>query len=158
MKNRRFKKSKKWICLTIIIFMLILDISSKYWITKYIQLYETKKIFSILNLFHIHNYGAAFSLLSQQRGWEIWFLSIVSILTILVATRIIIKSNNKEIKKIIAYSFIIAGAIGNLINRIIYGFVIDFIDLHIHNWHFATFNIADCSIFLGIIILVRTNY
>ncbi|WAI18138.1 MAG: signal peptidase II [Buchnera aphidicola (Acyrthosiphon caraganae)] len=157
MKNQYSKKSKKWICITTIISMLILDISSKYCIIKYIKIYEIKKICSILNIFHVHNYGAAFSLLSDQKGWQRWFLSTVSILTVLVITRIIIRSKIKEIKKITAYSLIIAGAIGNLIDRIIYGFVIDFIDLHINNYHFATFNIADCSIFIGIIMLIRLN-
>ncbi|AEO08508.1 lipoprotein signal peptidase [Buchnera aphidicola str. Ak (Acyrthosiphon kondoi)] len=157
MKNQYSKKSKKWICITTIISMLILDISSKYCIIKYIKIYEIKKICSILNIFHVHNYGAAFSLLSDQKGWQRWFLSTVSILTVLVITRIIIRSKIKEIKKITAYSLIIAGAMGNLIDRIIYGFVIDFIDLHINNYHFATFNIADCSIFIGIIMLIRLN-
>ncbi|WAI11911.1 MAG: signal peptidase II [Buchnera aphidicola (Macrosiphum albifrons)] len=158
MKNQYLKKSKNWIYITIIIFILILDISSKYWITEYIKIYETKKIFSMLNFFHVHNYGAAFSLLSNEKGWQIWFLSIISICTILVVARIIIKSKKKDTKKITGYSFIIAGAIGNLIDRINYGFVIDFIDVHINNWHFATFNIADCSIFIGIIMLIRINY
>ncbi|WP_284443318.1 signal peptidase II [Buchnera aphidicola] len=158
MKNQYLKKSKNWIYIAIIIFILILDISSKYCITQYIKIYETKKIFSMLNFFHVHNYGAAFSLLSNEKGWQIWFLSIISIFTILVVARIIVKSKKKDTKKTIGYSFIIAGAIGNLIDRINYGFVIDFIDVHINNWHFATFNIADCSIFIGIIMLIRINY
>lgn len=158
MKNQYFKKFKNWIWINIIIFIIFLDISSKYLVIKYIKIYETKKIFSILNFFHVHNYGAAFSLLSDQKKWQIWFLLIISICTIIVMTRIIMKSKEKEIKKIIAYSFIIAGAIGNLIDRIVYGFVIDFIDVHINNWHFATFNIADCSIFIGIIVLIKINY
>ncbi|QCI17555.1 signal peptidase II [Buchnera aphidicola (Acyrthosiphon lactucae)] len=158
MKNKYFKKSKNWIYIIIIIFVLFLDRFSKYWIIKNTKIYEIKKIFPILNIFHIHNYGAAFSFLSDQKGWQIWFLLIISIFTILVIIRIIIKSRKKEIKKITAYSFILGGAIGNLIDRMTYGCVIDFIDVHIDDWHFATFNIADFSIFLGIIILIRINY
>jgi len=153
MKNQYLKNSKNWVYIAIIIIIiLIMDIFSKYWIVKNIKLYETKKIFLILNFFHVHNYGAAFSLLSNQSGWQRWFLSIISIFTILVIIKIIIKLKKTEIKRIIAYSLIIGGAIGNLVDRIFYGFVIDFIDIHINNWHFATFNIADCSIFFGIII------
>ncbi|ACL30521.1 signal peptidase II [Buchnera aphidicola] len=158
MKQKYSKKSKKWIYITTIIFILILDISSKRLIIKYIKTYDTKKIFSVLNFFHVHNHGAAFSFLSDQNGWQKWFLSTVSMLTILVMTRIITKLKKQETKKITAYSLIIAGATGNLIDRIFYGFVVDFIDIHINDWHFATFNIADCSIFIGIIILMRINY
>lgn len=158
MKTQYLKKTKKWIYIIIIIFIVIIDMLSKYWIMNHIKINETKKIFSILNFFHIHNYGAAFSFLSDQEGWQRWFLSIISACTILVMIGIIIKSKKIKKDKIIAYSFIIAGAIGNLINRVLYGFVIDFIDIHLNDWHFATFNIADCSIFIGILILTRLSY
>lgn len=111
-----------------------------------------------IKFFHIHNYGAAFSILSDQTGWQRWFLSIVSISTILVIIKMIMNTKKKETKKIAAYCLIIAGAMGNLIDRISYGFVIDFIDIHLYDWHFATFNIADCSIFIGIIIFTQINY
>ncbi|QCI19726.1 MAG: signal peptidase II [Buchnera aphidicola (Brevicoryne brassicae)] len=158
MKTQCLKKRKKWIYIILIIFIVMIDIFSKYWIFNHIKINETKKIFSILNFFHIHNYGAAFSFLSDQEGWQRWFLSIISIFTILVMIRIIIKSKKIKKDKIVSYSFIIAGAIGNLIDRVFHGFVIDFIDVHINDWHFATFNIADCSIFIGILILTRLNY
>ncbi|QCI20301.1 signal peptidase II [Buchnera aphidicola (Brachycaudus cardui)] len=151
MKNNIQKKDWNYILIVIII---IIDILSKYWISNHIKIHNVKKIFSILNLFHIHNYGAAFSLLSTQGKSQRWLLSIISTLTILI----IIQTKKKENNKITAYSFIIAGAIGNLIDRIFYGFVIDFIDIHINNWHFATFNIADCSIFFGILMLIRKNH
>lgn len=158
MKNKNFKKINNWFYITIIVFILFADVSSKNWIINHIKTDEIKEIFPILNFLHIHNYGAAFSLLSNQEGWQRWFLSIISTVTILVITGIIIKTKKKEYIKIISYSLIIAGAMGNLIDRVSYGFVIDFIDIHINNWHFATFNIADCSIFFGIIILTQINY
>ncbi|QCI20885.1 signal peptidase II [Buchnera aphidicola (Hyperomyzus lactucae)] len=158
MKNQYFKKNNKWIYISIIIFIVIIDIFSKDWIVKNIKPNEIREICLILNFFHIHNYGAAFSILSDQTGWQRWFLSIVSISTILVIIRMIINSNKKETKKITAYCLIIAGAMGNLIDRISYGFVIDFIDVHLNDWHFATFNIADCSIFIGIILFTQMNY
>ncbi|AEO07961.1 signal peptidase II [Buchnera aphidicola] len=149
---------KKYLSITIIIFVIIIDIFSKYLITKYIQLYDTKIIFSMLNLFHIHNYGAIFSLFYNENGWQRWLLSIISCFIILRIIKIIQKLKKNEKNKIIALSLIIGGATGNLIDRIYYGFIIDFIDLHINNWHFATFNIADCSIFFGIIIFLKNYY
>ncbi|QCI15839.1 signal peptidase II [Buchnera aphidicola] len=157
MKNQYFKKYNKWFNIIIIIPILIIDFFSKYWIIKHIKISETIEILPIVSIVQVHNDGAAFSFLSNQSGWQRWFLSTVSISTVLVIIRIIIKSQKNEIKKITAYCLIMAGAIGNLIDRILYGFVIDFIDMHLDTWHFATFNIADCSIFFGIIILAQTN-
>lgn len=158
MKKKIFDQITKYLSITIIVFVIIIDILSKNWIITHLQLYDIKKIFSILNFFHIHNYGAIFSLLSHETGWQRWFLSIISLIIILIIMNIINKLKIDEKNQILAYSLIVGGAIGNLIDRIVYGFVIDFIDFHINNWHFATFNIADCSIFLGIIIFLKINY
>ncbi|QCI23703.1 signal peptidase II [Buchnera aphidicola (Macrosiphoniella sanborni)] len=149
---------KQYLSITVILFIIIIDILSKNWIIRNIELYDTKQIFSILNFFHIHNYGAIFSLFSNEKGWQRWFLSIISLLIILIIVRTMKKLKTQEINQILAYSLMIGGAIGNLIDRIFYGFVIDFIDFHINNWHFAIFNIADCSIFLGIVIFLKINY
>ncbi|QFQ31994.1 signal peptidase II [Buchnera aphidicola] len=136
----------------IIILILIIDIISKLWILKYFDLYETTEILSVLNLFHVHNYGVAFSIFSSETLWNRCFLSILSIIIIVFIFKEIVKIEKKEKTD---FCFILAGAIGNLIDRIHYGFVIDFIDIHINNWHFATFNISDCSIFLGMIIYIK---
>ncbi|MBZ2279909.1 signal peptidase II, partial [Buchnera aphidicola] len=66
-------------------------------------------------------------------------------------------TNKKDTKKIAAYILIASGALGNLVDRILHGFVIDFIDIHIDHYHFAVFNIADCSIFIGISIIIIIN-
>ncbi|CAL4319978.1 Lipoprotein signal peptidase [Buchnera aphidicola (Protaphis terricola)] len=137
----------------IIILIITLDVFSKYWILNYLYLYENKKILSILNLFHVHNYGIAFSILSNKTLWNRFFLSLINIIIILLIFKELI---NLKIKyKKLSYCFIISGAIGNLIDRLYYGFVIDFIDIHIKNWHFPTFNISDFSIFIGIIIYIK---
>lgn len=145
---------KQYILLIIII--LIIDISSKYWIFHYLNLYETKKILSVLNIFHVHNYGVAFSVLSNKTLWNRFFLSTLSIIIILLIFKEILTSKKRYQK--LALSFILAGAIGNLVDRLYYGFVIDFFDIHINNWHFATFNISDCSIFIGIFIYIKNKY
>ncbi|QCI24804.1 signal peptidase II [Buchnera aphidicola (Rhopalosiphum padi)] len=158
MKKKHYFKKFYWIYITIIVFIVTIDFYSKKWILNNLNIYEKQKIFLILNLFHVHNFGAAFSLLSDQNGWQKYFLLIFSIVVILVLIKMIIKFKKKDKNKILSYSLILAGAIGNLIDRINYGFVIDFIDLHIKNWHFATFNIADFSIFIGMIIIMKNNY
>lgn len=156
MKNENFynKKKYRWIYIVIIIFFI--DIASKYWILKNFSLYQIKKIFFICNIFYVHNYGAAFSILSDQHGWQKWLFSLISIVAIL--NMIYVNFTQKNKNNILSYSFIIGGAIGNLFDRIFRGFVIDFIDLHIYHYHFATFNIADISIFIGIIIIIIKKY
>lgn len=157
MKKYYFQKYH-WIYITIIICIVIIDVYSKKWILNNLNIYEKKEILIILNIFHVHNFGAAFNILSDQGGWQKYFLSIFSIIIILAISNKIIKLEKIDKNKIFSYSLILAGAIGNLIDRICYGFVIDFIDLHIKNWHFPTFNIADCSIFFGMIILTKNSY
>ncbi len=155
-KNELLYKTKYKKYFLIIIVVLIIDIFSKYWIFNNLDLYKTKQILSILNLFHVHNYGVAFSLLSYQTIWNRIFLSMLNIVIILLIFKEILKAKQKMEK--LALCFIISGAIGNLIDRIYYGFVIDFIDIHINTWHFATFNISDCSIMIGTLIYIQNKY
>ncbi|AAM67709.1 signal peptidase II [Buchnera aphidicola] len=152
------KRKYYWIYINIIFFIITVDFYSKKWILNHLNIYEKQKVFFILNLFHVHNFGAAFSILSDQNGWQKYFLLIFSIIIILAIIKIMIKFKKKDKNKILSYSLILAGAIGNLIDRINYGFVIDFIDLHFKSWHFATFNIADFSIFIGMIMIIKKNY
>ncbi|WP_428994354.1 signal peptidase II [Buchnera aphidicola] len=156
MKNELLYKTKYKKYFLIIIVVLIIDIFSKYWIFNNLDLYKTKQILSILNLFHVHNYGVAFSLLSYQTIWNRIFLSMLNIVIILLIFKEILKAKQKMEK--LALCFIISGAIGNLIDRIYYGFVIDFIDIHINTWHFATFNMSDCSIMIGTLIYIQNKY
>ncbi|CAL4320135.1 signal peptidase II [Buchnera aphidicola] len=157
-KKKYYFQKNYWIYITIIIFIITIDFYSKKWILNNLNIYEKQKIFLILNIFHVHNFGAAFNILSDQGGWQKYFLSIFSIVIILIICSKIIKLKKIDKNKIYSYSMILAGAIGNLIDRIYYGFVIDFIDLHIKHYHFPTFNIADCSIFFGMIILIKNSY
>lgn len=154
MKKKYVIKKNYWIHIALIVLILSIDIYSKKWILKNLYIYEKKNIFSVLNFFHVHNYGIAFSIFSDQGKWQKNFLLTFNIIIIIF----IINTFLKLKKKLFSYSLVIAGAIGNLIDRIQYGFVIDFIDFHINNWHFATFNIADSSIFIGILIIIKNNY
>ena len=107
---------------------------------------------NILNITYVTNTGAAFSILSSNT----YFLIMISliVLTVLVLYLIKVKTDNNE-KTI--YGFLIGGIIGNLIDRIIYGSVIDFIDFRIFNYNYPIFNIADSAIVIGVIILIITS-
>lgn len=134
----------------LIIILLIIDIITKQIIINLLSVGESIKI--INNLFYItlaKNYGAAFSILQNER---LLFL----IVTILIIFLLINYINKKDTSKLegLSYSLIISGALGNFIDRLIRGYVIDFIDIRILSYHYPTFNLADSFIVIGVIILI----
>lgn len=103
---------------------------------------------------YLKNFGIAFSLLSNEKKEIQYFFIIIGLLIIIKLSNIVkkIPNNQKLLKN--SYSLIIGGAIGNIIDRISYGFVVDFIDIYICEWHFSTFNIADFSISCGCLLIL----
>lgn len=139
-----------WLGLTVLTF----DIASKQWIMNHFTLYESFPFLSWLNLTYVQNSGAAFSFLADKGGWQRWFFSFISLAISL--TLCIFMYRTPPQKKFIncAYVLIISGTLGNLLNRIVHGVVIDFIDFHLNHWHWPTFNLADIAICIGAIILI----
>ena len=132
--------------------VLIIDILTKQLIIH--NLIENQSITIINNLLNItyaKNTGIAFSILEGR-------VPMIIIMTLIVVVVIInyLKNNNNKLE-LIYYSLILGGAIGNLLDRIIYGYVIDFIDFHLSNNHFPTFNIADSCIVIGVFLLLITK-
>ena len=132
--------------LTLSIFIFLIDQFSKYFI---FHNYKTviNKNFYLFRLDYVKNYGAAFNIFSGNRI----LLSCISIVFSLFLTYLILRKNSSNLYDILSYSFILGGTIGNGTDRILKGFVIDFINLNIIN--FPVFNIADISINIGFIIL-----
>lgn len=106
-----------------------------------------------LNWTLIYNPGAAFSLLAQAGGWQRWLFTAVGLgaATLMIW---LIKKNAQQTLFALAISLILSGALGNVIDRLLYGAVVDFIDLHYMGWHWPAFNIADSAITLGVILLL----
>ncbi|QCI23175.1 signal peptidase II [Buchnera aphidicola] len=146
------------VSLNITSIVVLLDILSKQWVINHLSLFEVKPITSILNIFHTHNYGLAFSIFSNIVKNSKYFLYLLNILIIIIILKMIYSIQNNKIHNNILYTLIISGAIGNLIDRLRFGFVIDFIDIHLKDWHFATFNIADISILLGSVMMMYTHF
>ncbi|XBC44499.1 MAG: signal peptidase II [Buchnera aphidicola (Schlechtendalia peitan)] len=146
--------NKILILLSITSLVSSLDFISKQFIINHFSLFEIKSINSVLNIFHTHNYGLAFSLFSNISKKNKYLLCLINVITIIIVSKNLYIIPIKKIYYNISHALIIGGAIGNLIDRIRFGFVIDFIDIHYNNWHFATFNIADINIFLGSIIIM----
>ena len=133
--------------LSLSIFIVLID-----QFTKYLMFYNKKLFinqdFLLFKLDFVKNYGAAFNIFSGSRI----FLSLISIIFSILLIYLILKKNNLNKLNLLSYSFILGGAIGNGIDRILKGYVIDFINLNIIN--FPVFNIADISINIGFIFLL----
>ena len=134
-------------------FLLILDQLTK--VIAKNSLFEgvSQPVTSFLNWTLVYNSGAAFSFLAQAGGWQRWFFTGVGIIAALIMIWLIRKNSHQTIFSL-ALSLVLSGAIGNVIDRIIYGAVVDFVDVHYIGWHWPAFNIADSAITIGVILLI----
>lgn len=123
-----------------------LDQLSKYWITQNLPLYHHITLLPVLNLAHMHNTGIAFSMFHGAP--PIAFVALSAGVSIVLAFWLL---RHPPAQRLVAaaLALILGGAVGNAIDRQRFGYVVDFIDFHIGNWHFATFNIADSAITIG---------
>ncbi|HBZ15075.1 signal peptidase II [Pantoea sp. NPDC088449] len=146
----------RWLWLVLVV--IAIDFGSKMWVINNMMLHETQPLMPFLNLFYAHNYGAAFSFLADKGGWQRWFFAGIAIA--IVVALLVMMYRNRAANKLtnIAYALIIGGALGNLFDRSYHGFVVDFIDFYVGDWHFATFNIADCAICIGAALVVLEGF
>lgn len=146
----------KWLWLSLLI--VILDQLTKVAIVETFTLYESLHILPGLNITYVQNTGAAFSFLSNAGGWQRWFFILLSS-GVSVALFIWIYRLPVTWRWLAAaLALVLGGAIGNLIDRILYGYVIDFIDVYYQNWHWPAFNVADSSISIGVVMLIIDTF
>ena len=143
---------RKVIILIIIIFSFFLDLLTKNYALNHLIINHSLAINNFLNFTLAFNYGAAFSFLSDAGGWQRWFFIIFSFIVIIIISYMLIYDDNSPY---IAFSFVIGGALGNLNDRIIYGYVIDFIEIYYNTFFWPIFNIADVAISIGVILLLH---
>ena len=134
--------------------MIVLDWETKRWASESLQLYRPQEVFSWLNMTLAHNYGAAFSFLSDAGGWQRWLFSVLAGVVSLVLIVWLIRLPRAEWLTGVSLSLIIGGAIGNLIDRIRLGYVVDFVDVFFRDWHYPAFNVADSAITVGVVLLL----
>jgi signal peptidase II len=147
-----------WLGLAIAI--VLLDQASKWWIVSHFQLGDSATISSFFNIVRAHNPGAAFSLLADAGGWQRWFFTVIGLGATLFILWLL---RSHHTQKLFSFSLacIMGGAVGNVIDRLMHGYVIDMLDFHFR-WlepifwggHFPTFNVADMAITAGAIGLV----
>ncbi len=143
---------QRWLWLSLLV--IGLDQLSKQLIQSSLALYESVAILPMFNLVLYYNEGAAFSFLDDQGGWQRWFFILLATVVTAVLINWLRRLSRGEWLVACALSLIIGGAVGNLIDRIIYGHVIDFIDIYYSSWHWPAFNLADSAISLGVALML----
>jgi signal peptidase II len=151
------KPSPYWPWLVLCVVILVLDQSSKHWIKENFLLGQSSPLLEVLNVVRAHNTGAAFSFLASDEGWQRWFFSVLGCAAAAILFWII-KTHASQKVFCLALSLIMAGAMGNVIDRLLYGYVIDFLDFHWAQAHFAAFNLADSAITGGAILLIFEEF
>ncbi|WP_456405651.1 signal peptidase II [Thiolapillus sp.] len=147
-----------WPYLGLTLAVLALDQLTKLWVLATFQPYEVLPVLPVFNLTLVFNTGAAFSFLSDAGGWQRWFFigltGLVSIALLLWLTRL----RQHERFTAIALSMILGGALGNLVDRVRLGKVVDFLDFYWRQWHWPAFNVADSAITVGVAILLFASW
>jgi len=138
--------------------VVVLDQLSKYWVMTSFEEYEVLTVWPVFNLTLVYNTGAAFSFLSDAGGWQRWFFVAVGVLV--SAAMVVWLSRLDERERLTAYglAFVVGGAIGNLIDRILLGKVVDFLQWHWQDWYWPSFNLADSAITLGVVMLLIDGF
>jgi len=146
------KMAITWLGVSVLI--VVLDLWTKNIATHALTLYRPEAVTSWLNMTLAHNYGAAFSFLSDAGGWQRWlFTGLASVVTVVLIVWLF-RLPPREKVTAAALGLIIGGAVGNLIDRINHGYVVDFIDVYYRDWHWPAFNVADSAITCGVILLL----
>ncbi len=140
-----------WIGIATLI--LVLDQLSKVLILGSFHHGQSLPITGFFNLVRVHNPGAAFSFLADAGGWQRWFFTGLGTAAALVMVWML-RAHAGQRLFCWAISFILGGAVGNVIDRLLHGYVVDFLDFYWGHWHFPAFNLADSAITLGAILLI----
>ena len=155
MAKTTFTKSSSamlpWLGLALL--LVIADQFTKVLIMGYYKLGDGTHITSFFNVVRVHNTGAAFSFLASAGGWQRWFFTGIGVAAALLIIWML-KSHAGQKLFAFAMACILGGAIGNVIDRSLYGYVVDFLDFHYAGWHFPAFNVADSAITVGAACLI----
>lgn len=143
-----------WRFIWIAVVVLVFDQLTKYIAADYLTQHGEMNLTPFLNLVLVHNTGAAFGFLSSAGGWQNIFFIIVAVAASGFILWMSLRLGSKDKLLAVGLMIVLGGALGNLADRLIYGYVIDFIDVYYQTWHWPAFNVADSAITVGAILLV----
>ncbi|GAP33638.1 signal peptidase II [Piscinibacter sakaiensis] len=140
-----------WLGIALVV--ILLDQFTKTLILGYFQLGDSRTVTSFFNVVRVHNTGAAFSFLAGASGWQRWFfVGLGAVATVFIVW--MLKQHGGQRLFGWALSLILGGAIGNVVDRLLHGYVVDFIQVHAGGWYFPSFNVADSAITVGAACLI----
>ena len=140
-----------WLGIALVI--ILLDQFTKTLILGYFQLGDSRYVTSFFNIVRVHNTGAAFSFLADAGGWQRWFfIGLGAVATVFIIW--MLRQHGGQRLFSWSLSLILGGAIGNVVDRLLHGYVVDFIQVHAGGWYFPSFNVADSAITVGAICLI----
>jgi signal peptidase II len=149
------RKIAPWYALALLV--VLLDQLSKYWAGTSFTYGETRAVTGFFNLVLTYNKGAAFSFLAGAAGWQRGFFITIALVAVVVIS-VLLARHSGEPLFCLALALILGGAIGNVVDRIILGHVVDFLDFHFAGWHWPAFNLADSAITAGAVLLVVDSF
>ena len=149
------KELIRWLGLAGLI--IVLDQITKFWISSHFFHGESLHVMAFFNLVLAHNAGAAFSFLIDAGGWQRWMFSAIAIVAAVWIVRLL-RQHASQTLFCFALALVLGGALGNLIDRVAYGYVVDFLDFYWGNYHFPAFNVADSAISVGAALLLLDSF
>lgn len=155
--NNLFKDTGlRWLWLSVI--WLIVDQVTKHWVAGNFDLYESVNVLPFFSFTYVHNTGAAFSFLADQGGWQRWFFTAIATVASIIFVVWMAKTPRSNVLLSVAFACMLSGAVGNLIDRALLGYVIDFLDFHWAGYRFPAFNVADSMIFIGAALMIFESF
>jgi signal peptidase II len=142
----------RWLWLAVVV--IVLDLATKYVASSQLGYAQPVEVLPFFNLTLLHNTGAAFSFLATHPGWQRWFFALIAIGATVGLTIWLSRIKHDEKLLAIALPLIIGGALGNLYDRLVHGYVVDFLSFHAAGWYYPAFNVADIAITLGAVALI----
>lgn len=151
-------KESGWRFWWLALLVLVADQLTKVWVIQSFSLGESIQLLPVFNFTYARNYGAAFSFLGDAGGWQRWLFTMIAVVVSIVLSVWLARLQRPQWKLSLALVLIVAGAIGNLIDRSLYGYVVDFLHVYYQEWHYPVFNIADCAITIGAVLLIWDSF
>jgi signal peptidase II len=148
-------KVARWYAFALL--LVVLDQLSKYWISTGMRYGDARAITGFFNLVLTHNQGAAFSFLASAGGWQRGFFIVIALAAIVVISVLIARHRDEKLF-CFSMALILGGAMGNVIDRILFGYVVDFLDFHVAGWHWPAFNLADSAISVGAVLMIADSF
>lgn len=150
------KSGLRWLWLAAIIF--IIDQATKYWTVQALDFHESYQILSFFHFTYARNYGAAFSFLGDAGGWQKYLFTSIAFAVSAYLIYSLKRNSQAQRWTNIAFALILAGALGNAADRLMFGYVVDFLDFDLGFYRWPTFNVADISIFIGAAMIILESF